>query len=308
LLEEFVRRVLNEDGSFVLEKESGRKDTEYRQFLQCTVGKGKYIYGFRGWCADFNTELTKQPELVAIVADGTVYTIADYFFDIWNAWRNKGEGLTENHAFFGAKKKEINEYVRTVVFKDFYDKLNIDTALAQITVKECRSEVRNIMLSKAFTEVGISDMFDEQDVAKILCGLMDLEDEAVQRFEKNRDEWISHKAKSAKIKELIESSAVVKDWELRLAEGLRSVNARAVTVEFEYNDNKALGKIEPARITRILIEEDNFDNWDFVTRPQGEQIFKTLGASSYGNGGNALKCEHISRITYGKKDLYVRNN
>lgn len=304
LINNFVDKVLKEDGSFALiKKESGKKDAWYYQFLQCKVGNGKYVYGCCGYNEEFYLNFDKEPKLVAIVADGVVYIVDAWFFDVW---QDVPLPLNTEH-FYRSKIKSVNKYFQDVIFSEFYNGLE-PSQLTDGACAFCAKEARKIMLSKesSLKEVKPDSGFGEQDVAKILCGMMNLEEEANKRLEAAKEDWSLEKAKYEKTKEYIDVSFGVAEWELKIAEALRIVDAKNVTVEFEYNGKKASGKISPERITKALVESDYFSEYDFATRVQGEQIIKTLGVSTYYYGENTLRCEHISKITYGKKELYVR--
>lgn len=307
LIDEFVNRVLTDEGSFVLiDKKDGCKDFKYIQFMQCKVGNGRYIYGFYGWNPDFNISFKNEAELFAIVANGTVYTVQDFLFNIWRDEDRKN--LPENHKYFSSERKEQNEYVRNVLFKEFYNNLEVNPIVDEGHLKECQKKARKIRLTSGFgvEPVTIADIFNEQETAKVLCGLIDLKKEAMQHFESNRDVWINNKAEHEKIKELVEVSVGVESWEIEMANGINSVDAMNVTVEFEFNNKKASAKMKPDRILNKLVQRDSFSDYDFTTYSQGEKLLKSLGADERWRSENNLRCEHISKITYGKKELYVK--
>lgn len=301
---DFVDKVLKEDDSFALtKKEPGKKDAWYYQFLQCKVGNGRYVYGCRGYNEEFYLSFDKEPKLVAIVADGVVYIVDAWFFDVW---QDVPLPLNAEH-FYRSKIKSVNEYFQDVIFSEFYNGLE-PSQLTDGDCAFCAKEARKIMLSKksSLDDVKPDSGFSEQDVAKILCGMMNLEEEANKRLEAEKEAWSIEKAKYEKKKEYIDSSFGVAEWELKIAEALRSVDAKNITVEFEYNGKKASEKMNPEKVARVLLESDKFDEFDFATRVQGGQVIKTLGASTSHWDENTLRCEHISKITYGKKELYVK--
>lgn len=306
LIDVFVNTVLRNEGSFILvDKKAGYTDT-YIQFMQHKVGNGRYVYGFYGWNSDFNVEFNNKPELVAIVADGIVYTVQDYMFNIWRDEDRKN--LPENHRFFSDKKKELNDYVRNVIFKDFYDNLKIQPNENEKWLESCLKEARRIRLNKG-TDVEntvIDDMFDGEETAKILCGLIDLKEVALRYFESERDYWVEEKTEHEKIKELVNASAGVEKWEIELSEVLRNTSAATVTVEFTVGNTSEQCKIEPQKIIKNLTDCDYFTTYDFPSRVQGKLIFDILGVNDSWTGDNQLKCEHISKITYKKKVLFER--
>lgn len=149
-------------------------------------------------------------------------------------------------------------------------------------------------------------MFNEQDVANILCGLMDFDKEAGKRLNANKEQWITKKSTDEKIKSLMENHEIAADWEIEIADGIRSVQAKIVTVEFELNGKTASIRVNPETIIRKMVYKDYFSGYDFEIAKEGDELIKNLGAEKWCNGENALRCKHITKITYGKKDLYVR--
>ena len=63
--------------------------------------------------------------------------------------------------------------------------------------------------------------------------------------------------------------------------------------------------MEPDIIIRNLKSKNNFWQYDFVTTKQGEELMLRLNASS-NRDKNALTCKNISKITYKRKELYVK--
>ena len=124
-------------------------------------------------------------------------------------------------------------------------------------------------------------------------------------FQVKQKDWIAKKTIYEKTLELMKTPEIAYEWELAIVNGLRSVDAKAVTVEFEFNEKIASGKISPECIFRILQEYDSFSSYNFETQKQGEILLNYLGAGNYWSS-NRIKCEHIIKITYGKKVLYVR--
>lgn len=304
LIDEFINKVLTEDGSFTMTEEENPFDNERRySFVQEKVGEAKFVYGECGYSKDFYASMTKKFEIVAVVAQGKVYFINMFFFGFW---LKEVDDYEKAEAFSSCVVK-INDYVRGEIWPVFFGSLEgVETQ----EEKECRRRARNALLS-GNPDFWISEPegigFDEKDVTEILCGLMNVEEEAKRRLEDEREDWLCTKARIDRMKELMASpDELCQKWELEIAEGLRSVKAVNVTVEFKMNGKTALGKMEPGVISNTLMEGSQvFSTWNFATSIQGEKVFEALGASDR-FGKNPLKCEHISRITYGRKVLYER--
>lgn len=303
LIVEFINKVLVEDGSFTMKEKESPFDSEGRySFVQERVGDAKFVYGERGYSEEFVTSLKKKFEILAIVAREKVYFINKFFFGFWL----KDFSDYEKAEDFCSYIEEVNAYANSEVWPIFYE--NLERVETQ-QEKECRRKARKALLSANpefwITEpMGIS--FNEQDVIKILCGLMSAEEEAKRRLEEDREDWCCVKARIERMKELMASpDELCQDWEIALAKGLNSVDAKNVTAEFTMGGNTASAKIEPEKILNTLMERNKFSDWDFATNVQGEKLFEALGAT-YWWEGKPLKCEHISKITYGKKVLYER--
>lgn len=308
LINEFVEKAKNNTGSFSITIDEGRKDISNYRFLQGDVGKARYIYGMRSWNNDrFYSDICLKPELVAIVSDGKVYVVDEFFLQIWQ----KEVPLPENTIRFDEKVDVVNEFVSNVIFTDFYNSLEVVDITREDILEECRNMARKYLFSKTpaetFENEKLDNLFSKKDVANILCGFMDADTEARKRLEADREKWISQKSLSEKIRDLMSNPETASDWELKIAEGLRCVNAKTVVVEFEMNGKRASGKMTPETIISNLRINDNFDSYDFEVSRQGEEILKNLGAENHWRSENALRCKHITKITYGKKELYVKN-
>lgn len=304
LIAEFVKNVMSGDGSFTLTESESPFDTERRySFVQEKVGNAKFVYGEYGYNGDFYTSLTKKFELVAIVAQEKVYLHNAFFFGVY---RGMEQSLPENVDGLCNFAVSLDECVNSAIFPAFYEELEA----VKVSEKNCREKARSALLTLGNPDFYIAEvmpqLFEEQDAVKVLCGLMDMEKEAKLRLEKDREEWCKSKSEKEKIRELMATPGVCQDWELAIAAGLKSVDAVNVTVTFEMNGKRATGKMEPIVIDNTLISNDTFSGWNFATATQGEKVIEELGATNHW-GENPLKCQHICKITYGKKVLYERN-
>ena len=301
IIDQFIDKVLKEDGSFTLSEAENPFDTERRySFVQEKVGGAKFIYGEEGYNEDFFTSINKKFELVAIISGGMVFIVNAYHLGVYA--RDK---IPENAVDFNACIQKLNDKVNREIFPSFYEKLE------KVEVEneaDCRKRARSALLSKN-PEFWISEpepeLFEVPDLVKILCGLMDYEEEAKLRLERDEEDWCTTKARREKMQEMMKSPDLCHEWELAIAKGLNSVDAANVAVTFEMDGKSASAKIALDKILHKLMECDCFSDWDFATRAQGKKLFEMLGATSRWEG-KPLKCEHISKITYGKKVLYER--
>ena len=302
LIDEFVDKVLNSDDAFALHE---KKDI-YHYYLQGKVGKAKFVYGARGYDERFYVDLAQKPELVAVVADGTVYIVDAFELDV----HLRGVVLPEHTRMFDVALHDINEHFTNVVFVDYYDKLDIVEITEEKSIARCKADARLILLSEnpVIEQAKEKSIYSGRDLLNILCGFANAEDKCNEYLSNAKEDWVALKSKNAKIAEFMESADTAPEWELRLAKGLREVNAASVTAEFERNGKRASAKIRPCVITRNLKENDYFTDYSFCVTKRGEELIEYLGAGNSGwNKENPpLYCKDISKITYGKKVLYVR--
>lgn len=309
LIDKFVEKVLNTTESFMLESGNCDTDKKYYFFIQCNVGKAKYIYGEYSYIGkNFHTDLSLKPELVAIVSDEKVYIVDDYQLEVW---QYENLELPKNTYHITDIVIEKNKYAESVIFANFYESLETHPILDAHDLKACINEARKVLFSKTpvLNMVTIQPMFNTQDIADFLCGIINLEDEAMKRLLKYKDRGVHEKSCREKVKELMENHSVAEDYEMEIAKGIRSVDAKTVTVEFELNGKRASAKINPEKIIQCMQNNDYFDGYDFASVKCGDELIKKLDAATCiwnSDGKKVLTCDDITKITYGKKELYVR--
>lgn len=306
LIDEFVKKALVETGSFniVMKAMYSDKETTYH-FMQDNVGKARYIYGAYSLDKTFYSSLNINWKLVAIVSDGIVYLTDKIFMEVYP----QDAVLPEKTVKIDDVVLEKNEHIENSVFPEFYNGLETDEAKRNINPLTCEKKAREYLLSHDpyIPNIQVNRMFITEDIAKMLCGFMNMELEVKNRLEGERRLFTEQKAVTQIIAELVKDKKGVEDWELEIAEGLRKVEAKAVTVEFELNGNIASGKIERWDISRHLIDRSYFSEVSFNNTKQRKELFSVLGAGTWsGQWKPLLRCKNIKRITYGKKELYVR--
>lgn len=308
LIEKFAKEVLKDNlDSFVIKipKENKDKGNITYYFLQNKVGNAKYIYGGRDyWNEKFYNAIDFKPELVAIVSDGKVYILNEFMLEVPSYMKH---ALPNNVFYFYEEKKEINKFVEDVIFKKFYKSLK---PIALVSTPTLEEKARKILLlgNKCVEKPQFSSCFNEQDMVDILCGFIDVEAEAERRLQEGKAEWIKIVSENEKLDYLIcnPDEDVAEPWEIEIADALNSVEAKTVTVEFLLNGKTGFAKIDPQNLLRNLLKRDYLSSWDFTTSVSGEKLLKELGASaSWSSNEPRLTCEHITKITYGKKVLYT---
>lgn len=306
LIDEFAARVLASDDAFLLQEP--KKQDRWMFFVQGWMGDAKFVYGSYGFNKNFFTELRERPELIAIVAQDKVYVVNTMFLDVWQHEYVEEQWLPENVVdFYRSYIGALNDRLNTVIFPVFYEALES----VEVDIDVCRARARNGMLAAdtcRYTKapfIVAQDGFHAEDAVKILCGFLDADEEAKKRLEEDRDYWCKQKTEYEKTMELIAAGDGAEEWERRMADGLKSVEAVNVTVEFSMNGKTASGKMPPSKIFDNLVKRDNFDYWDFASGVEGKTVLRVLEATDHWRE-NPLKCEHINRITYGKKVLFER--
>lgn len=310
LIDKFANKVLNENGSFTITINNDGEDTLNYYFLQNNVGKARYIYGAKSWNDNkLYSNVNLKLKLVAIVSDENIYIVDEIFLQVYKRYVYEEILLPENTIIFDEFVKDKNEYVSNVIFTDFYNALEVEDVTNERTVEECKKRAREYFFSKDLTALyedeKIGKIFTARDIANVLCGFISIEEESKKRLDREKRDWISKKSINEKIRSLMSDSETIFDWEIEIAEGLRSVDAKTVNVEFEMNGKRASGKVNPDAIIRALKTNGNFSEYDFKVIKQGDKVLEDLGAGGYWSK-NPLRCKHINKITYGKKELYVK--
>mgnify|MGYP004508839507 CR=1 FL=1 len=306
LLEKFEENILEKQKtSFKIA--NGNK---YYHFVQVPVGSAHYIYGEHSWYNGSFSQLDLKYKLVAIVKESVIYIVDRCFFDLYST---EEVSIPKTIKFFNDFWKEINEYVTNEVFPKFYEKLKTDKITDDKFYGNCQQTARNYMLSNMPLEEQIkkdyfsslSEFLTEQDAADIICDIVNVDSYALEKLEKEKESWLIIKATVEKIITYTKDPKIIESWELDIIDALNGINAKTVNVEFTLNGKTALGKMEPDIIIRNLKSKNNFWRYDFVTTKQGEELILRLNASS-NRDKNALTCKNISKITYKRKELYVK--
>lgn len=302
-INEFVNRINNGENSFIINKES--------KCIVCTcatIGRAKFVYANYSYCSI--TSIDKM-ELIAIVADETIYIVSGYILDIR---RNDNDELPENVISFSEVTKDCN-YCAKSYFQSFYDGLSVEEAQMEEIIKDygeydLQQRARQYILDgKGQPEISLSEEFITTDEMRdILAGYEDFDKIVLKKLEATKKSWLRTKAYRTVIKNLMESPTIVKPYEVKICKALNNLDAKTVKVEFNMNGTTATGKVNPQEIVRMIINNDYFSDYNFCNGKEGESIIKKLGATKWrGENSNVLTCEHIVKITYGKKVIYIKS-
>lgn len=236
-----------------------------------------------------------------------IYVIDEYIF---NRNFNKEFVYPNGCVNFNDYVVEKNKYFQNVLFRNYYDSIEVD--INSVTDEDfINSQKRaariSILSGNEMVLPKFNNDFTSNDIAKMICGYMNIEDEANERFEYNKGWLIKTKLGNELAKKYITEKSVVKDWEIELARSINNLKANYVNVEFNFNGNVGTEKIDPKYIIRTLINNDYFAGCYFATSKAGDKLLKNLGAANiYNKRDTWLTCKHITKITYGRKTLYER--
>ena len=299
MLKLFAKIVFNPatDGSFQMCGKGGN----YYYFMQCKVCDATYI--FRIDCYTEPANLTKEAKLTAIVADGLIYLIDDFCFGRLLSYEDFPAGVQ----LFSDKLKEINNEVNLVIIREFFDGLPTNLIKAPKRLDYLKQLARKILLEgeeNPYTKT-LDPIFDESDLCKILCGQMDMKEEALERLNAKRDVWVEKKGAASQLETYFQSPDLIAPWEQEMANALANTEAVQVVVEFTFNGITDSIKAEPDTIRHLLAEKDDFSYWNFSVAKEGEAFLKKLGVSNSASS-TKLYCFHITRILYRGKPLYER--
>jgi len=307
-IEEFVAKALAEEGSFLM-----KKGNRYISFFQDKVGAARYIFArYNYMCDDIVglAQLCLEPKIVAIVAYNLVYIVDKYFFDVFSAACDVP--MINQMVFFDQICQNANEQIEDEIFPVLFDRLSVDEITDEDELVRCRFEARKSLLNgTAFTFEKCDIELSGNQVAQVLCKFTTVGELARKIFSEKESAYKHRKAFMQTVKKFMQSPDVAEDWERRLAEGVNSVNAKTLTVEFAMNGKTESAKIEPVEVLDHLIKRDYFCDFDFVVAKRGQELLENLdAATSRGDdtGRQLLTCEHITKITYGRDVLFEKEN
>ena len=273
-----------------------KQDEYVTLFLSAiTVGKSTFIYGDYTYDGKIPSE---KLELLAIITENLKvvfnrYILFKTFDEIPEDYICADDYIAKlNNNEVSEKYIEIYNSFPTVKINTTYE-------------KDCQRRARhNLLVIGKSEEIKIPKLVNFKNIKSILAGyiLTETEKVVVNYMMKNKDRLIAEKSHRAYIEKLITEKSVVEPWELELAESLRNIDAKTVTVEFSFNGKSAVGKINPKELLRMLANKLNISDWDFANGAEGKKVLAHLGA----DWKNRLTCDHIQKITYRGKTVFER--
>ena len=307
-LKEFKDKALSTENTFLLNDERAKI-----LCIKVPIGQAIYIYTMREYLdeKDLVTDIHDDLEMTAILKDKVLYIKRSY-----NVMENLREEYPEGVYKLDDYLNIVNSTIKEKVFDKLFAELPIKS-LSEDDEQACKNYAKDILIFKKDLgeylykkQMACIEKINGQKFADYLCGIVDLEEDMRKDFEDKKQKLITLKSSIERIKEIVTQrpEIVLKDYEMNIIDGLHSVDAKAVNVEFIYNGKTATGKVEPDIILRIICNNDYFSDFNFISMKSGEKIIKELGAArGRADGKEVLTCKHINKITYGKRVLYQRN-
>lgn len=302
IIEEFVQKARSNEQQFTL-----KQDENWNFFFtKVSIGEAACVYGTYGYGSDhIINDLDKKLEPYAIVSSGKVYIIQKYKFGLTGA----KEDAYPSHAYsLDEETNDLNKKIEEELFPSFYNSLPIRELTAD-ELEEANKQVRDVLLAKGGeTKIPtIRTLINRQTTANILYDLVDFNEYIRSEFDEEREHYITVKSINKTIDKLAREVNGVEKWELKLNSALRELESKTVTVEFDFHGRTTTTKFERKMILRKLNDKDYFSSYDFPTVKNGENILTQLGAGKWrGIEDEVLTCEHINKITFGKKVVFSK--
>lgn len=306
LFENFIEKAFHEEGNFILQnKEGGTSFTLFVpvKFKMATFILGGVSYGKEKFYIDLGRKNFRGFKLAAVKYKDQIAIYNDFLVGtqpLYDAYLN--------HRI--VSWEELCRQITLQVKTDFFDRmlLNLEPApLDESIEKTCRMQARKFLIegSQAMLRYLPEDiLMTESDISCYLSDALDVEKHCEKVFEEYKDHLSYQKTFWKRYNKLIseEKEKVVSEWELRLANDLKSINGKKVNVTFHTNDKTATGKIPIEKLLYRLFAKDRIHYCDFSTGKEGEDVFAALGLKLR----EALYCKDIVKITFARKIIYMR--
>lgn len=292
-------KILNGETSFVVNR---------RYYLIAQIGKVKYIYGRYDY-GEGETDINDKLDVIGIVDEnGKICVFDEYSFNLYynEIWDDVGTF----GRYYLPPLHDINNQAKQKL-RDFYKKITVqvedDFEITTSMVKDVRGRMLQQEYEKDCLKNCDIENIRKQDFANMLVGKFDLHKYVNDQISENKECLTKTKIYETKIASLLKRTDIVQEWEIRLANGIRNVDAKYINVEFLLNDKTGVGKMQPNIIMKHLISKERFSDYDFNTYVAGERLFEYLGARGlWGDKSTWLTPNNITKIKYGKKVLYQR--
>lgn len=303
-LNDFIRFAKSDETFFTLPYGKYTKTV----FFSVSANGQKAIYA--GESSDCPFKVGESLGLMAIVKDPEIY-IFDYitFRNVIDCISEEPlEGVTVvDYRYMNNIKSQMSE-----ALLDLYSDLQENTSLSDPNWLYYASEAarKNLLQGfdldeaekKAVLEKSLT--ISTQDVVNTLSGIKSLKSLVHDKFLEDEEYFKNLKAAYKHIKAMCENgTADVEDYELQIAAALKDLKAVNVMVTFTVNGKSAEIKVSLDTLKRKLLARDYFSYYSFSPEKAGRALIDHLGIDPY---GGLLRCDKISKITYGKKTLFEK--
>lgn len=327
LLKEFKAKVLSTNESFTIKMDYNgfRGGCVYYHFMQSIVNNVKLIYGNKSYSNEyFFMENDYKFGLCAIVKVNSIYILDEYLFDI-HSYKYREDKNTlqelkkERINLFDLYKKSIYEQIKKETFKEFYDNIEVNIKVNNIIsnnnkLNNYKCDALKLLISdkemKDF-ELNYNILNYDNTYIKHLCNVQNIFDIANELFNEDRQHWINMKTKRESIQHIIDNKEkYFTENEINFINAikqLKEISCKNVLAEFEFEGKKDVAKISLDKIEQVLIRNDYFSDFYFITSKEGEKLYKSLGINNW-DDEKQFKCNKITKITYRGKDVYIRED
>lgn len=308
-IDEFMKHIENHDQSFFCGSV---------MFVKARIGSGFMVYAEDAYSVgqEAHATLNEKLELIAVVTKhGQVFIVDDYTMGLYKL--GEDNSLPEGVARFFDEVKRTNQLAEEIFFPSFFKSLPIEEDKLDSWEKQRLQDIARKKLLGLQNEenekkplLHEENFFSGNDTLKILLDLLSFEQETKKRLEEKRDSWIGKKTRDALIEKYMQQEDLALPYERQMAAALHGVDAKTVTVEFILNDASGTIKVEKQTLLRMLDGRDYFSYFNFANGKEGKELIRKLNAAHYRGekGKEALTCEHIQSITYGKKTIFKRES
>lgn len=303
LFERFIEKALHADGNFVLQ----RKDGCATLFVPVKFKASTFIYEIlsrkEAFCID-----TKNMEgfRLAAVRYGDQLAIRDILF---SREKNTGCSIADvSIVTWPELHKQIMDKAWNEVFEPLLRGLELDPDVsAEEVEKKSREDARWFFLSNKtfdFWEPYPEMIMGDDEVLLYLSDALDMKAHCKKVLDENKTELSNLKAHRKRYEELIsgDSSEVVQDWELRLANALHAINGKNVLVTFAVSDKEADGKMPIEDLLYCLSGNNTIDPCNFLPGKEND-IYTALNLNLW---KDKLLCENIKKLTFRGKEIFSR--
>lgn len=280
-------------------------------FFSVSANGQKAIYAGKSDGSPFNAE--EPLNLIAIVKDSEIYIFGHITFEISIDIDYIGHEPLEGVTVVDDKYMDNIQSLMSDVLLGFYADLQENKDPSDPNWISYASETARKCLLQGFFDLDEAEKtavrdkklnISRQDVVNDLSGIKSLKSLVHDKFLEDQEYFMNLKSAYKHIKAMCENGiAAVEDYELQIGSALKDLKAVNVTVTFTVNGKSAETKVPLNSLKRKLFEKDYFRYYDFSSDKVGRALFDNLGINSY---GNLLRCDKISKITYGKKTIYER--